>query len=292
MKRIGLLLLVFLLSDARPQAISSSHPFSEELVLKFADFLFDQKEYQRAILEYNRYLFLGGRNQNAVIFKTGRCYLAAKDFNKALEVFDRLSRSFPTDSLGLKAQLYKVLAYFNLGEYQKSLNLADQLLDQSGAYPYYRTRIFQLQTADHLALHEWTLAENSLSQISLDTCCAKIGLAYSGLTEKGKHMRFHKPLCAAMLSGMIPGLGKIYAGRATDGVFSLMLVSLCAWQSYDGFSKSDIHSRKGWLWGSLGGIFYFGNIYGSYIAVKINNQELRNEFLCQLQVLLNNDFHF
>ena len=78
---------------------------------------------------------------------------------------------------------------------------------------------------------------------------------------------------AALFSAVIPGSGKIYAGRIGEGVAAFLTVgSLGAITAEQGIR----HGWKDWrtlLAGSLCAWFYSGNIYGSYLSVSIENNE-------------------
>ena len=78
---------------------------------------------------------------------------------------------------------------------------------------------------------------------------------------------------AALLSAVVPGSGKVYAGRIGEGISAFLTVgSLAAITAEQGI-------RNGWkdwrtlLAGSICAWFYIGNIYGSYLSVSIENNE-------------------
>lgn len=78
---------------------------------------------------------------------------------------------------------------------------------------------------------------------------------------------------AALLSGVVPGAGKVYAGRTGEGVASFLTVGSLAAITAENWNK---HGLKDWrtiLAGSLCATFYLGNIYGSYISVSIEKDE-------------------
>ncbi len=85
------------------------------------------------------------------------------------------------------------------------------------------------------------------------------------------------PLLAGTLSTIIPGAGKVYAGKWKDGLVSLLFVGANAYTSYRGFSSGGIRSPYGWLFGGLSAGFYLGNIYGSQKAARIYNHELESK---------------
>lgn len=92
----------------------------------------------------------------------------------------------------------------------------------------------------------------------------------AGSRFSGKHRRAG---VAALLSGLVPGAGKLYAGRTGEGVASFLTVGSLAAITAENWNR---HGLKDWrtiLAGSLCTTFYLGNIYGSYISVSIEKDE-------------------
>lgn len=85
------------------------------------------------------------------------------------------------------------------------------------------------------------------------------------------------PWLAAGLSALIPGAGKIYAGQTGPGVASFLAVGSLAAITAEQWNH---HGAKDWrtiVAGSLCGIFYIGNIYGSWVSVSIQRQNIKDE---------------
>ena len=74
------------------------------------------------------------------------------------------------------------------------------------------------------------------------------------------------PLAAAGLSTIIPGTGRIYAGRFLDGLMGLWMVLLPGTAAYGSFQDSQ--SMKGNFFAGITLIFWIGEIYGAYRTAK------------------------
>ena len=74
------------------------------------------------------------------------------------------------------------------------------------------------------------------------------------------------PLLAAGLSTIIPGTGRIYAGRFLDGLMGLWMVLLPGTAAYG--SLQDGQSMKGNFFAGITIIFWLGEIYGAYRTAK------------------------
>jgi putative component of membrane protein insertase Oxa1/YidC/SpoIIIJ protein YidD/TM2 domain-containing membrane protein YozV len=83
--------------------------------------------------------------------------------------------------------------------------------------------------------------------------------------------RARSPLVAAALSAIIPGTGKVYAGRPLDGLAATLATAIPLTFSIQNFQRDGASSVRGWFHGSLAAGFYFGNVWGSAQAARIEN---------------------
>jgi hypothetical protein len=97
------------------------------------------------------------------------------------------------------------------------------------------------------------------------------------ITESTKNLKFKSPAIAGILSGIVPGTGKVYTSNYIDALISFVFIGSNAWQSYKGFEKNGINSVSGWIFGGLSLGFYVGNIYGSVKAAKKYNKKIFDE---------------
>jgi tetratricopeptide (TPR) repeat protein len=97
------------------------------------------------------------------------------------------------------------------------------------------------------------------------------------ITESAKNLKFKSPAIAGVLSGIVPGTGKVYTHNYIDALISFVFIGSNAWQSYKGFEKNGIKSVSGWIFGGLSLGFYVGNIYGSVKAAKKYNKKIFDE---------------
>lgn len=88
-------------------------------------------------------------------------------------------------------------------------------------------------------------------------------------------VREKSPVLAAGLSTLVPGLGKIYAGRLGEGISAFLINGVFAALTADQWVHNGPRDWKTITLGSVGAIFYLGNIYGSYHSVSIYENEDR-----------------
>jgi len=79
----------------------------------------------------------------------------------------------------------------------------------------------------------------------------------------------------------IPGLGRVYAGRPGDGIFTLFTVLIPAYFTYK-YYREGSYLLSG-VFGGLSLFFYGGNIFGSYISVKVYNTYILDRYIRNIE---------
>ncbi len=74
------------------------------------------------------------------------------------------------------------------------------------------------------------------------------------------------PLLAAVMSAVLPGSGRIYAGRTADGLLGLFTVSIAASNAWYGFENDK--PVGGSIFLAMAIIFYSGEVYGAWRSAK------------------------
>ena len=110
------------------------------------------------------------------------------------------------------------------------------------------------------------------------------------LNNEIKNIKPKSGFLAGLLSAMIPGLGKVYAGKVGQGVSSFIPVTLMGLSAYETYKKAGIKSSRFIIMSSLFSIFYIGNIWGSALSVSVcrneKNNEIDNQILFNLRIPL------
>lgn len=84
------------------------------------------------------------------------------------------------------------------------------------------------------------------------------------------------PFVAGMLSVAVPGLGKVYAGKTSEGISSFLYVGTLTAVSYDLYNRLGQHPLF-FISAAITSVFYIGNIWGSAAAVNRQNREFNYE---------------
>ena len=210
--------------------------------LKFAKSLEKEGDYYRAITEYKRYLYsfnLNREQKDSILLKIADLNLRLKLYKEALAALRRIK-----DTTTKKFKLIKGFLFLNKKEFEKSrkyLRFSDTLY----AYTFLKEKKFK--------------EFEKISGIRL---------------EKINHPN---PYLAGFLSTLLPGSGKVYSGRFWDGLFSFIINFASAFTFYHYYSKNP-KSVGTYISGGVAFLFYFSNIYGSYVSAiherKIREAEL------------------
>jgi hypothetical protein len=103
------------------------------------------------------------------------------------------------------------------------------------------------------------------------------------------------PFLAGAYSAIIPGLGKIYAGKKKQGIGAFLPVASFGLLAYEAYRKDGIKSARFITFGSLFTVFYVANIWGSVVSVKVTRNEFYqkydNKILFDLHIPLRSIFY-
>jgi TM2 domain-containing membrane protein YozV len=254
---------------------SLSGYFSSRNVLRFGDFLFDQGDYLRAASEYQRGLFLGVPDQqHRIFYQIGRCYYLASQPVQASLYFERAAHHPQSQAFQDSAFFAYTAALFFAGQYTEFTEAMHSF--RSGVIsPDFLTRLDILQAGYYMRERQWQKARLFLSESAQEH--SGIGEEYPfsemvRFADRGMNLSRKSPFLAGAMSAIIPGTGKMYAGRFGDGLFSMLLIGGTSWLAYEGFRDSGISSFRGWFFGGVAFFFHAGNVYGSVKAAQIMNR--------------------
>ncbi len=89
-----------------------------------------------------------------------------------------------------------------------------------------------------------------------------------------RHQPKRSAALAGLLSAVVPGLGKAYAGKTRQGIAAFLPILTLGLLSLEGYRKDGPTSLRFLGFGSLFTLFYVGNIWGSTLAVKAKRDEI------------------
>jgi hypothetical protein len=281
-----ILLTITLISFAAAE--ESIEYYAPENVRKFADFLYEQGDYLRAAGEYQRYLFYQPQESGQMRYKIALCYRFAGQTEQAIQNFQTLVRTHPEGQFVSRAYYQIGATYFLTDQFEQSARFLREALPHI-IDTRQQAEAEQLIGLSYLMQKQWseagevfkTLQESSVIPLR------ERALIYHDYAEMGSQLPIRSPFFAGVLSTIVPGAGRLYTGlRIGDALTSLITIGVTGWQAYNGFRRDGLSSVKGWTLGTISGIFYVGNIYGSVISARVYNRQVEDEFLTTLSVEL------
>lgn len=265
--------------------------FTPEKVYQFATYLYEEGDYLRAAGEFQRYLFCFDslpQNADSIFYRVGICYRLGGEFSKAITYFQNLANNSIHTPL-IDRSYYQIgLSYFSMKDYGKSSEFLHFHLPRIGqGQDSVKLKMKQLIALDYICQKRWDDATNFLIKANRNDSTSILLMDFA---TEGQKLPYKSKFLAGLFSFIVPGVGKIYCNRHWDGLFSLLTIGFSTWQSYEGFYKDGSNSFKGWLFGSISGVLYLGNIYGSTVAAQIYNEEQEEKLLNKVRVSINVNF--
>jgi putative component of membrane protein insertase Oxa1/YidC/SpoIIIJ protein YidD len=259
----------------QPPTANSQSPISPNLQLAFADHLFAQADYDRAIGEYRRVAFSDSvprsrayaRFMIAESFFCKADYLAAgRSFREALSV-----EYYELANLGLARSLLEQ------GRFDAARHYAATIRDSGLA-----RQAVKVQADAYFRQHNFRAGSALLAGSTPDSALRRLA------AFNGQGIPARSRALSTILSAAIPGLGQAYSGRLGDGLYSFIVVGTCAAVSYyyATHPKQDKDHVKLGIVAGLGLLFHAGNAYGANLAARDYNRLQREKYLNRIHALL------
>lgn len=281
MRGLLLVLIVFKIGIAAGQ---NSHE------LKFINYLTNKGDYKEALFLAEKSISnLNPEQLDSLNYFKGWAHYSVKNLELSTLSLLKVSKTSP---FYLKSRFFAGYNQTFLGNYNKAKEIFNQTVVSDETNLSLLT--FELSGIEMLE-GNWFEAKNRLS--ALNQNIALINQQISTLNkicdEQVKH-RPKSPVLAGIMSGVVPGSGKIYVGKTGEGIASLITnvgFGLITWENY---RKLGINNFKTIFFGGIFAANYISNIYGTVVSVKIIEDEyqssVHNQILFQLHIPLRNFF--
>ena len=276
------LFILFLISHAGFAQNKSELPFIEHLINKGyyteAIFLIDQNSPKYTTAQ-----------QDSVNYFRGWAEYSLKNLRQSTISLLKVSEE---SAFHLKSRFFAGYNQIFLENYSEARTILRQI--NTPADPNLSLVNLELSGIEMLQ-ENWPKASELLQQVNPDVATLNQQAAALGqICKKQASHRSKSPLLAGVMSGIIPGSGKIYAGKTGEGIASMIATTgfgLIAWENY---RKLGFGHAKTIFFGCVFAANYVSNIYGSVISVKITKNEYKdathNQILFQLHIPLRNFF--
>ncbi len=256
--------------------------------LRFAEHLYSERDFYRAITEYKRFLFEHPDSGRAgwVRLRIGQSYLAGRKYEAARALFAGLRDSAPDGELRGAAALAR--SFYLDGRLQQSLGVLEDLLPASSDASFHGAAWY-LAGCAHLRAGSLDSARAAFGLIRANHDLAeRAGLLLARIHE-GEDLPEKSPALAGLLS-IVPGMGHFYLEEYSTGLTAL------AWNGMFGYATYEAFRHRKWgvgvLLAALELLWYSGTIYGAVSGAERHNRDAVFNYIDTLDRLAGLDVDF
>lgn len=274
--------LVFILLN-----IAITSPIFAQSRLKFADYLFEENDFYRAISVYKEIMFYSedDKIKNRCLLQIARSYHFSNRYETSIRYFDKLLNMHNlSDWYTSLVYRYMGLNYYSLHVLSTAENYLKRasLNDTTGYSKLYLALI-------EAEKNEWKKSSEIYRQVYLDFPDSRIGMHSLDLSEKvlkGINIPQKSTALATILSTMIPGSGQIYTKHLYDGLQAFFLVGSFSFASYLAYrydEEMNTNYVSTYLSIAITSIFHLANIIGAKRTAQYYNLQQKKNFLDQIR---------
>lgn len=262
----------------------SAFQFAQQLDLKspenikhFADYLFCEKDYLRAVNEYEKCLLT--TDNDSIQFKIAYAFLEMGKYESAIKKFTKIK---PSSFLFEASKIEKLKSYFLLNDSTDFMIQADSIFKSDSPY---KSNALKLKSIAVLLSSIKPDKNEYLKSFNLNE--RKDALS---LYDKKLNPGYKSEILSGILSALVPGAGKIYTENYSDGITTLLLTGIFGYLAYTNFDHH--HNFRAWIFSAVATGFYAGNIYGSIASAQIFNAKINFDFANGVRLFLQNNNYF
>jgi TM2 domain-containing membrane protein YozV len=260
-------------------SVLSQNVYDAEHLLQFANHLYKNKEYEIAINEYKHALFLGNCNPSCQVKLFNSCLLT-RQYNAGINTYKSI---YPE---GLAGQDTLEILYGKMLILSENYSEVSRLIHSS--YALSEDQRFFLSITCDLFAENWSDAIQQDRELSENLQYDY----YKPVIGKIEETKYKKPFVSLLLSTVVPGSGKMYAGYWYDGLISLSIVGITAWQAYRGFTIYGTDRPYSWIFAMLSVSFYISDLYGSFKAANMKNYNIRQNIHNEIEEVFNSVYNY
>jgi outer membrane protein assembly factor BamD (BamD/ComL family)/TM2 domain-containing membrane protein YozV len=243
----------------------------------FAEALFTEGDYYRAITEYKRFKYLYPIDilVEKSDLRIGECYFKAGRRAEAIDSFNAFIRQYFAGDLRSDALYLKGQAEKEQKRYTDALTTFEELIRTGGAN--HRDRALYAQALVLLAQRKWQKAREAFATLPQESPLYPSAKLYSDGLGHMDGLPRKAPVLAGTLAAVLPGAGHLYAERPRDAIVSFLLNGSLIWAAVELFRNNNNVAGGIVAFFELG--WYSGNIYSAVGSAHKYNKRIEDEFL-------------
>ncbi|MFW6211242.1 MAG: tetratricopeptide repeat protein [bacterium] len=249
---------------------------------EFAESLYEDADYYRAIGEYKRYIFISenGHKTPKALFKIGMSYLNAERWDEAMSSFENIEMRF-SGKTAERAMLARSLSLQKKRDFNFSKSINEAFLD-SRSRDGIGMNFYYLNAWNYIYEKEWNAARIIFEEIDGGV----FGESSAQIAERLKisgNIPQKSPVLGGILAAVLPGSGHLYSGKLWEGFTSMLMSGYFIYRTYEAFSANNNLDKV--LFGAPAVVFYGSNIYGSINAAHRFNAAQTDGYIRHLEGL-------
>jgi outer membrane protein assembly factor BamD (BamD/ComL family) len=279
---VMLLFVAPLWSQPTPPTAPGDPLTDADQILGFANALFNDGDYFRAITEYKRFLFLHPTDPRAgrVRLQVGLSYQRGQQWDDARQTFESIARQHPDAEIRAEAAYLVGETSFQQGRYAQAIADLRPVAERYGQTPV-GERARYLLGWSYLRARQWPEASQTFESIGTTSPLFPSSRVLADAAREGEHLPRKSPALAGLMSAVIPGTGHFYTGRFRDGTIALLLNGAFLAAGIEAVSAGN-EAAAGLLF-FFEAAWYSGALYGAVNAAQKYNRDLEERWLQGLE---------
>jgi TM2 domain-containing membrane protein YozV len=250
---------------------------------EYADWLYSQRDYYRAISEYKK-VYYHSDNSNEkrdCVYNISRSYLKSKKYKSSI----LYATSLLNDSTSLTSDITNAnmcigLSYYGMNtRYMAGTFFQQAMKNDTSGFSLFYLALLDAENTDYDGAGE------KYTRLLSNYPGARVADLAQELVKDvsfGKDIPRKSNLLAATMSTFIPGLGQAYSGHYYDAIQAFAYVAAFAFTTYASYhydEKFNSNYLNTYISVSLLALFHGGNIIGAYHTADYHNVKNHERFM-------------
>ena len=255
----------------------------------FAEALFAEGDYYRAISEYKRFAFFFPDNMlvEKCAYRIGESYYRAKRWQEARETFTSFVIKYPHSQIISGAIYFKAMAEKQLKRYSDALSTFEELI-KSRSHEFADKALYQSAIV-LMEMEEWQKARETFSTVPNDSPLSRSADIIASSLGRMDDLPQKSPATAGTLAAILPGAGHLYTERPRDALVAFLLNGAFTWGAIELFRHENYVAGGIVTFFEIG--WYTGNIYSAVSSAHKYNKKIREDFIEHLKETSSVSFH-
>ncbi len=248
-----------------------------EQIFGYAESLFEEGDYFRAIGEYKRYIFLHPRaelTQKAGV-RIAEALFRAKRWAEAIEACNQFLANYPTSTHFYEILYLRGRAETMANRFDEAMNTFSGIVEKNP--PSYSDRAIYQEALIMLELRNWRKAKDFLLQVPPQSPLFPRAQAFQMELGPADQLPHKSPTAAGVLAAVLPGAGHLYTERPRDALVAFLLNATFIWGAVELFQHDNNVAGGIVSFFELG--WYTGNVYSAVNSAHKYNRYREEEFI-------------